>query len=150
MSDKSRLCKSNVEDIHHIPSSCPQLSSSYHLPLQLNVIAKSVCNKLLINDGQNRKLLPELDQIYNTNEKQHWWDIAIRSATKIKHNKPDLDIWNKTEKICTIIAFSCRANINISKKIAEKTDSYGPLIAHSIDLCSFRLFLALLVGSQNH
>ena len=33
ISDKCRLCKSNVEDIHHIDSCCPQLSSRYHLPL---------------------------------------------------------------------------------------------------------------------
>ena len=57
MSDKCRLCKSNLEDIHHITSSCPQISSRYYLPLRHNVIAKCVYNKLLINDGQNRKLL---------------------------------------------------------------------------------------------
>ena len=51
MSDKCRLCKSNVEDIHHIASSCPQLSSRYYLPLRHNVIVKCVYNKLLINDG---------------------------------------------------------------------------------------------------
>ena len=71
MSDKRRLCKSNVEDIHHIASSCPQLSSRYYLPLRHNVIAKCVYNKLLINDGQNRKLLRESDQIYNTNDKEY-------------------------------------------------------------------------------
>ena len=128
MSDKCRLCKSNIEDIHHIASSCPQLSSRYYLPLRHSVIAKCVYNKLPINDGQNRKLLQEPDQIYNTNDKEYWWDTPITTATKIKHNKPDLVIWNKTEKICTIIEFSCPADINISKKIAEKTDNYGPLI----------------------
>ena len=51
MSDKCRLCKSNVEDIHHIASSCPQLSSRYYLPLRHNVKVKCVYNKLLINDG---------------------------------------------------------------------------------------------------
>ena len=87
MSDKCRLCKSNVEDIHHIASSCPQLSSRYYLPLRHNVTA----NILVI----------------------------------IRHN---LVIWNKTEKIRTIIEFSCSADINISKKTAEKTGNYGPLI----------------------
>ena len=67
MSDKCRHCKSNVEDIHHIASSCPQLSSRYYVPLQHNVIAKCFYNKLLINDRQNQKLLQEPDQIYNTN-----------------------------------------------------------------------------------
>ena len=71
MSDKCKLCRSNVEDIHHVASSCPQLSSRYYLPLRHNVIAKCVYNKLLINDGQNRKLLQEPDQIYNTNDKEY-------------------------------------------------------------------------------
>ena len=30
--------------------------------------------------------------------------------------------------MCTFIEFSCPADINISKKIDEKTDNYGPLI----------------------
>ena len=88
MSDKCRLCKSNVEDIHHIASSCPQLSSRYYLPLRHNVIAKCAYNKLLINDGQNRKLLQEPDQICNTNVKEYWWDTINTTATKMKHNKP--------------------------------------------------------------
>ena len=108
-SDKCRLCKSNVEDIHHIASSCPQLSSRYYLPLQ-HIIAKCVYNELLINDEQNRKLLQEPDQIYNTNDKEYWWDTPLMTATKIKHNKLDLVSWNKTEKICTIIEFSCPAD----------------------------------------
>ena len=107
-SDKCRLCKSNVEDIHHIASSCPQLSSRYYLPLR-HIIAKCVYNELLINDEQNRKLLQEPDQIYNTNDKEYWWDTPLMTATKIKHNKLDLVSWNKTEKICTIIEFSCPA-----------------------------------------
>ena len=150
MSDKCRLCKLNVEDIHHIASNCPQLSSSrYYLPLQHNVIAKCVYNKLLINDVQNRKLLQEPDQIYNTNEKEYWWDTPIMTATKVKHNKPDLVIWNKTEKICTVIEFSCPADINISKKIAEKTGNYGPLIRKlQIMYPQYRfMFVPIIVGT---
>ena len=41
MSGKCRLCNTNVQDIHHIASSCPQVSR-YYLPLRHNVIAKCV------------------------------------------------------------------------------------------------------------
>ena len=58
-----------MSDIHHIASSCPQLSSRYYLPLRHNITAKCVYNKLLINDGQNQKLLQEPYQIYHTNDK---------------------------------------------------------------------------------
>ena len=43
MSGKCRLCNTNVQDIHHIASSCPQVSR-YYLPLRHNVTAKCVYN----------------------------------------------------------------------------------------------------------
>ena len=149
MSDKCRLCKSNVEDIHHIVSSCPQLSSRHYLPLRHNVIDKCVYNKLLINDGQNRKLLQEPDQIHNTNDKEYWWGTPIMTAKKVKHNKPNLVTWNKTEKICTTIEFRCPADTNISEKITEKTDNYGPLIRNlQIMYPQYRfMFVPIIVGT---
>ena len=45
---------------------------------------------------------------------------TIMTATEIKHNRTDLVFWKKTEKIYTIIKFSCQADINISKKIAGR------------------------------
>ena len=104
---------------------------------------------LLINNGQNRKLLQEPEKIYNTNDKECWQDTPITTATGIKHNKPDLVIWNKTEKICTVKEFSCPADINISKKIAEKTDNYGPLIQNlQIMYPQYRfMFVPIIVGA---
>ena len=97
----------------------------------------------------DRKLLQEPDQIYNTNDKEYWWDTPITTAAKIKHSKPELVIWNKTEEICTIIEFSCPADINNSKKIAEKTDNYGPLIRNlQIMYPQYRLmFVPIIVGA---
>ena len=40
----------------------------------------------------------------------------------MKHNKPDIVIWNHIDRQCTIIEFSCPADINIGKKIKEKID----------------------------
>ena len=33
-------------------------------------------------------------------------------------------IWNHKDRQCTIIEFSCPADINIGKKIKEKIDNY--------------------------
>ena len=66
---KKRSKNTLMSDIHHIASSCPQLSSRYYLPLRHNITAKCVYNKLLINNGQNQKLLQEPYQIYHTNDK---------------------------------------------------------------------------------
>ena len=96
----------------------------------------------------DRKLLQEPDQIYNTNDKEYLWDTPITTAAKIRHSKPELVIWNKTEEICTIIEFSCPADINISKKIAEKTDNYGPLIQNlQIMYPQYRLMFVPIIVS---
>ena len=51
-------------------------------------------------------------------------------STNIKYNKPDMVIRNHKDSQCTIIEFSCPADVNSRKKIKEKIDNYGPLIRH--------------------
>ena len=59
---------------------------------------------------------------------EYWWNISIKTAAKIPHNKPDLILWDRDEKICQIIEFSCPADVNVSSKIEEKVATSGPLI----------------------
>ena len=37
-------------------------------------------------------------------------------------------IWNNEVKTCQVVEFSCPADINVSKKVSEKENIYGPLI----------------------
>ena len=59
---------------------------------------------------------------------EYWWNITIKTATKIPHNKPDLIVWNHEKIVCTVVDFSCPLDSNITKKVAEKKNNYGPLI----------------------
>ena len=43
-------------------------------------------------------------------------------------DKSDVVIWNHNEKLCTIIKFSCPADIDISRKIDGKMNTYGLLL----------------------
>ena len=47
---------------------------------------------------------------------------------KVRHNRPDLVIWDIENKNGHIIEFSCPADVNVTKKAAEKLENYGPLI----------------------
>ena len=47
---------------------------------------------------------------------------------KVRHNRPDLVVWNNETKNCFIIEFSCPADVNVTRKAAEKLENYGPLI----------------------
>ena len=63
---------------------------------------------------------------------KYWWDISIKT-TKILHNKPDLVIWDKANKLCSIVEFSCPADVNIMLKVNEKINIYGLLI-HNLQI----------------
>ena len=59
---------------------------------------------------------------------EYWCNISIKTATKVPHNKPDIVIWDKLNKECSILEFSCPVDVNISNKVNEKNNRYGMLI----------------------
>ena len=105
------------------------MSSCYYLPLRHDAIAKYVY------DQHHMKLVPKCKVEYPANEFIHsegnieyWWNLPIKAAMKTKNNKPDLIIWNNEVKICQVVEFSCPADIDVSKKVCENDNIYGPLI----------------------
>ena len=66
--------------------------------------------------------------VYNEGRKECWWNVAVKTAVKVKHNKPDIIEWDTEQKTCKIIEVSCPANVNVMSKINEKENIYGPLI----------------------
>ena len=50
---------------------------------------------------------------------EYWWNITIKTA-----KKP----WNHENIVCTVVDFSCSLDSNITEKVAEKKNNYGPLI----------------------
>ena len=101
MDSRCRLCKSANEDIIHRIASCPMMSVRYYLPLRHDVIAKIVYNALIHNKNPSyrRHDLESSEYIHKEGNLQYWWNISINTATKIPHNRPDLVIWNRDEKI---------------------------------------------------
>ena len=59
---------------------------------------------------------------------EFWQNASITTPANVKHNKPDLLIWCRDPKTCKIVEFTCPADVNVTKKIKEKEDNYGPLI----------------------
>ena len=106
------------------------MSVRYYLPLRRDVIAKIVYNALIHKKNllYGKQDLESPEYIYKEGNLEYWWNISINTATKIPHNKPDLILWDRDEKICQVIEFSCPADINVSRKVKEKVAAYGPLI----------------------
>ena len=105
------------------------MSSRYCLPLRQDARAKHVYEQ------HRMKLVPGCRVEYPADEFFHsegtieyWWNLSINADIKIKNNKPDLIIWNSEVKTCQVVEFSRPADINVSKKVSEKENIYGPLI----------------------
>ena len=103
----SKLCKSATEDIiHKIASSL--MFVRYCLPLRHDVIAKIVYNALIYNQNPSYQKhdLEGPEYIHKEGNLECWWNISIKTATKIPHKKPDLLLRDREEKICQMIEFS--------------------------------------------
>ena len=152
--NKCRLCNYCVEDITHVISSCSKMSSRYYLPLRHDVIAKTVYNEILRKENPDRKKLinNETEFITTVNDKELWWNVAVKTSSKVPHNRADMIVWDMTKKLCYIIEFSCPADINIVNKVSEKENIYGPLIRNMqmmYENYSF-MFIPIIVGAIGH
>ena len=128
--NKCRLCKAAVEDIVHITSSCPLMSSRFYLPFRHDIVAKELYKrhiKKFTNTVIDTNKLPH-ETIHKFGDFEYWWNVPILTATKLRNNKPDIVIWNIKEKICYVLEISCPTDTNIERKTGEKIDIYGPLI----------------------
>ena len=128
---KCRLGKHSTKDVNHIISSCLEMSIKYYLPVRHD-IAKTVLKALILKIDPTDKLKHRQDPeyVYKVKNCEFWWNLSIKTAAKLKHNKPDIVAWNRARKICKIIEISCPADVKITKKVEEKLNNYGPLICN--------------------
>ena len=128
--NKCRLCKISIEDVNHIISSCPKMSTRYYLPLRHDALAKCILKAVITKNHPNERYRDsnEYEFVKKIGDKEYWWNISIKTVTEIPHNKPDLVIWDKANNLCSIVEFSCPADINITQKVNDKINVYGFLI----------------------
>ena len=74
--------------------------------------------------SKNITLSSESEYMYKENSREYWWNVSVKTATKVPHNKPDLMIWDQKAKISSIIEFSFARQ----KKVNEKLENYGLLV----------------------
>ena len=105
------------------------MSSRYYLPIRYDVIAKCFYEAI------RRKKDPKCKIEYKGNQfidqdigTEYWWIVAIKTAVKVRHNQPDMVIWDIENENCHTIEFSCPADVNVRKKAAEELENYGSLI----------------------
>ena len=119
-SAKCRLCKTENETIHHIIACCPKMSASMYLPVGHNKVAKVIQDTIINHDRT------PIEQFYTDNNKEIRWDKKITTIPPLKHNKPDIVYWNKTENKCYIT--DTAIGLNVGKNINLKYDNYAIVV----------------------
>ena len=85
--NKCRPCINNLEDINHIVAGYSQMSARYYLRLRPDEVAKTVLNSHLKNVCPDKliTLSSDPEYIYRKHLWLYWWNISIKTATKVTH-----------------------------------------------------------------
>ena len=114
--NKCRLCHTAIEEVTHVICNCPELSARYYLPLRHDRMGKILYISHIQKHFPETKVkhLQEPEYIRRVKHMEYWWNITIKTATKIPHNKPDLIIGNHKKVVCTAVDSSCPLHSNIT------------------------------------
>ena len=102
--NKCRLCKIQVEDSTHVISSCKKMSSRYYLSMRHDIVAKHVYEQIRKKDNKNCKITYDGEEFVTVDgNKEFWWNVPVKTPARVRHNKPDLIVWNRDSKTCQIM-----------------------------------------------
>ena len=125
---KCRFCHQAKEDIFHLLASCGHLSSSLYLLSRHDEVAKVIFNEIIKEENSNAQHVnPRSEQVWKSEKMEMWWDSAVQSSPRTKHNKPDIVLWKKEEKTCKIIDICIPLDANVKSNEKTKRDRYMPL-----------------------
>ena len=102
-----------------------------YLPLCHNKISETIYEPLRRPEDSNAKIkCNEYEFAHKEVSKQYWWNIPIKTVSKMRHNKRYLSEWSNQQKTCKIIKVSCSEDVNVMLKISENKNIYRLLMRH--------------------
>ncbi|XP_045480892.1 uncharacterized protein LOC123685281 [Harmonia axyridis] len=128
--DKCRKCLQATESVQHITSSCPILAPTDYTQRH-NAMARVYHPAIAKRCGLIRNLKKPFEYhpigvLENDNFKLYW-DTFIHTDRPIKHNRPDIMLFNKKERTVEIVDITIPADDNVYKAYVEKTTKYHDL-----------------------
>lgn len=128
--DKCRKCLQATESVQHITSSCPILAPTDYTQRH-NAMARVYHQAIAKRCGLIRNLKKPFEYhpigvLENDNFKLYW-DTFIHTDRPIKHNRPDIMLFNKKERTVEIVDITIPADDNVYKAYVEKTTKYHDL-----------------------
>ena len=119
-----RYCKIKKEDIFHILASCSHLSASLYLPVRHDEVGKVLFNAIIHQENPDHNYVLPSDEVWQSDTIEIWWDTVVKTAPSVKHNKPDLVVWEKVEKSCFVIDVCVPLDQNIQQNEKLRQDRY--------------------------
>ena len=110
-----------MQSIQHVLACCPRLRIPMYLPVRHNAVAKKL---YYIITGLKTS---EIQEVYNNDKIEVWWDVKVTTKPPVEHNKPDLIVWKKVEKVAYIVDVVVGLDVNVEKNETLKLDRYLPL-----------------------
>ena len=118
---KCRVCHTEKESIQHVLACCLRLRIPMYLPVRHNAVAKKL---YYIITGLKAS---EIQEVYNNDKIEVWWDVKVTTKPPVEHNNPDLIVWKKVEKAAYIVDVVVGLDVNVEKNETLKLDRYLPL-----------------------
>ena len=129
-SDICRVCRSEMETIHHIISSCEALAPTKYLERHNNV-CKYVHMLLLNEHGIKDQITPwykhQPSPVEENGRVKILWDFQVQTDHCLQHNKPDIIVVDKTKNEANIIDIAIPNDYRIAQKRLEKIRNYTDL-----------------------
>ena len=126
---KCRLCHSQDETVLHALGSCPSLSSNLYTIVRHDNVEQHIVEEIVKQENKESTCRKRPESVTVTGNKEIWWNLPIKTTTKVEYNRPDVVIWNRETKVCHLVEISVPLDINISNQQVVKRDKYMPLVS---------------------
>ena len=124
---KCRLCKDQEETVFHVLGSCSSLSSNLYLTTRHDNIARELAREIA-NVEKPKKQRGPFPAVSHTSTQEIWWNHLETTVNKIKYNRPDIIIWDKEKKQCSVIDICAPLDFNVNNRQVMKIDKYMLLV----------------------
>ncbi|CAF3771339.1 unnamed protein product [Rotaria socialis] len=123
--DKScRACKKTTETIEHVISSCTKWLSNLYIDRD-DSVPRNVHYKLCQLHGlPNGHYTQKVDPVLENDSTKLYWNEPVQTKAIIRHNKPDIIVFDKIKRTALIIEIAVSWFTGISRQKAIKENRY--------------------------
>lgn len=128
--DTCRKCHLHQESIEHVIGGCKMLAGTAYTErhnIAAKIIHQALALKLKLTTEQTQYYNYSPNNILEDNRFKLYYDITIHTDKTISHNRPDITLQDKLNKITYLIDVAIPTDNNIGKKYSEKIEKYTPL-----------------------